>query len=203
LIPLASRGGLSPRAELLARLLLPALALALVARYLPKLRIEHPWTSTLLGVGVCVVWVAPDLLIPGWRAHWIFQNGLTGRLQVSMPGSSLSNPVDLMLRSLRACTVVALAEELFWRGWILRWLIRDDFEKVPLGAWSLHAFLLTAGLFAIEHGPYWDVGLVAGLLYNWWMVRTKSLGDLVLAHGMTNAALAAFVILTRRWEFWM
>jgi hypothetical protein len=43
----------------------------------------------------------------------------------------------------------------------------------------------------------------AGLIYNWWAVRSKSLGDRILAHGVTNAALAVFVILTKRWEYWM
>jgi hypothetical protein len=85
----------------------------------------------------------------------------------------------------------------------MRWLIHDDFEGVPIGAWQLRAFLVTAILFAVEHGPYWEVGLAAGLIYNWWAVRSKSVGDLILAHGVTNAALALFVILTRRWEYWM
>jgi membrane protease YdiL (CAAX protease family) len=53
------------------------------------------------------------------------------------------------------------------------------------------------------HGAYWEVGLLTGLIYNWWAVRTRSLGDLMLVHGVTNAALAAFVIVTHRWEFWM
>jgi CAAX prenyl protease-like protein len=153
---------------------------------------------------VCVfaVWIAPDLLFPGWRSHWLFQNALF-RLTVSMPASSLGNPTDLFLRSVRACTVVALVEELFWRGWFMRWLIREDFEAIPVGAYQARALILTAVLFAMEHGPYWDVGLAAGLLYNWWAVRSRSLGDLVLAHGVTNAALAAFVILARRWQYWM
>jgi hypothetical protein len=46
------------------------------------------------------------------------------------------------------------------------------------------------------------VGLAAGILYNWWMVRTKSLGDLILAHGVTNAVLSAYVVLAGRWEYW-
>jgi hypothetical protein len=170
---------------------------------LPKIRVERPFGSVLLGLAVFVVWVAPDLLVFGWRSHWIFQNPVLGRLVVSMPPESLRDPVDLILRVLRATTVVALVEEIFWRGWLMRWLIHDDFQSVPIGAYQLKAFLLTAIFFAVEHGPYWDVGLAAGLIYNWWAVRSKSLGDLILAHGVTNGALSVFVILTRRWEYWM
>ena len=34
--------------------------------------------------------------------------------------------------------------------------------------------MVTAVLFASEHGSWWDVGLLAGLAYNWWMLRTKT-----------------------------
>ncbi len=203
LIPLCPAVGLSARAELLVRLLLPAAALAWAWRALPPIRVRWPLSSILVGVGVCAVWIAPDALIPGWRGHWLLQNSLMGRLSIAGSRYSLQAPFDLALRTLRACTVVALAEELFWRGWFMRWLIREDFSSLPVGAWQLRAFLLTAVLFALEHGSYWEVGLAAGLLYNWWAVRTRSLGDVVLAHAVTNALLAVFVIATRHWEYWM
>jgi CAAX prenyl protease-like protein len=62
---------------------------------------------------------------------------------------------------------------------------------------------LSAILFASEHGPYWEVGLVAGLAYNFWIVRTKSLGDCILAHAVTNAVLSLFVITSGHWEYWL
>ena len=58
------------------------------------------------------------------------------------------------------------------------------------------------GTHAAEHGPYWEVGLACGMIYNWWMWRTRSLGDLILVHGTTNLALSLFVIATGRWTFW-
>jgi CAAX prenyl protease-like protein len=203
LIPITAAPGLPPRGALVARLVLPTVALILYWRRLPKFRVERPFGSVLLGLAVFVVWVAPDLLVPGWRSHWIFQNPVLGRLSSSMPPESLRNPIDLTIRVLRATTIVPLVEEIFWRGWLMRWLIRDDFQPVPIGTYQLRAFWFTAIFFAMEHGPYWEVGLAAGLIYNWWAVRSKSLGDLILAHGVTNGALSAFVILTRRWEYWM
>jgi hypothetical protein len=47
---------------------------------------------------------------------------------------------------------------------------------------------VTAVLFAAEHGPYWDVELLAGITYNWWMLRTHRLADCIAAHTATNAA---------------
>ena len=84
----------------------------------------------------------------------------------------------------------------------MRWLINSDFSKVPLGAYAPLSFWLTAILFAAEHGPYWDVGLIAGIVYNVWMIRTKSLADCVLAHAVTNALLSAYVMATHNWQYW-
>ena len=108
----------------------------------------------------------------------------------------------LWLRAIRAVIIVPIVEELFWRGWLMRWLISERFETIPLGTWSRSAFWIVALLFASEHGPYWDVGLAAGVIYNWWMVRTRSLGDLMLAHAITNACLSGYVVWAGKWEYW-
>jgi CAAX prenyl protease-like protein len=111
--------------------------------------------------------------------------------------------VVLWSRILRAVALVPIIEELFWRGWLMRWLINPRFESVKLGAYRPFSFLFTAVLFASEHGPYWDVGLITGILYNAWMVRTRSLGDCILAHAVTNACLCGYVVATHRWEYWL
>ena len=73
---------------------------------------------------------------------------------------------------------------------------------MPLGKYAPAAFWVTALLFASEHGPYWDVGLVTGIIYNLWMVKTKRLGDLVLVHAVTNACLSGYVLLFQQWQYW-
>ncbi len=165
-------------------------------------RAPHWLGSVALGLAVCALWVAPDLLVPGWRDSVIFQNGVTGELRTSIPPAELT-PLMLALRTARAALLVPVLEELFWRGWLPRWLQDNRFWRVPLGAYSAFAFWGTALLFAAEHGPFWEVGLLCGVIYNWWMRRTRSLGDLILTHAVTNAALSAYVMLTGRWEFWM
>jgi uncharacterized protein len=108
-----------------------------------------------------------------------------------------------VLRTARAALLVPILEELFWRGWLPRWIQDPRVDRVPLGQYTPLAFWATALLFAAEHGPFWDVGLLTGIIYNWWMRRTKSLGDLVLVHAVTNLALSLYVIATRSWAFWM
>lgn len=159
--------------------------------------------SILLGTTVFLLWIAPDVLWPAWRGHWLFANGLTGKAEGSLPLAGQHDPVVLVLRTIRAVVMVPVVEELFWRGWLPRWLDHmDDFRKVPLGTYSNLAFWVTAVLFASEHGSLWDVGLVAGVLYNAYMKKTASLGDLILAHAVTNACLSAYVIIGGRWQYW-
>jgi uncharacterized protein len=181
-----------------------AATIALTSRRLVAgLRFPNWGMSVVVGIGVCILWVAPDALVPGWRESWIFQNSITGHLKASIAPADLSDPLVLWLRVARAVILVPILEELFWRGWLPRWLQNTRFERVPLGTFTAFAFIMTALLFASEHGPFWEVGLLAGIIYNWWMWRTKSLGDLVLAHAVTNGCLASYVLLTHQWQFWM
>jgi CAAX prenyl protease-like protein len=176
--------------------------LALIARPVLDWRVRNWGGSVLVGVAVFVIWIGPDRIFPGYHAYWLFSNSITGSVAASLPESSRGDAAVLTLRTLRAAVFVPIAEELFWRGWLMRWIISPDFKKVSLGAWSVRAFWIVAVLFAVEHGALWDVGLAAGILYNWWMLRTKSLGDVILAHGITNAVLSAYVIFAGRWEYW-
>ncbi len=97
--------------------------------------------------------------------------------------------------------VVPVVEEFFWRGFLLRWIINADFRKVAIGTFSWPSFLLTTVLFASEHNR-WLVGLVAGVAYNLLLYRTKSLYACIVAHGVTNLALAIYVLTTGEWSFW-
>lgn len=180
-----------------------AAALWFFSRHVIRFKARFLMPSALVGVAVFLVWVAPDALLPRYREYWLLQNSVTGTLHFSIPPELLSNPWVLAFRVIRAIVLVPVVEELFWRGWLMRWLISQDFERVPLGAYAPASFWITAVLFASEHGPYWDVGLLAGIVYNWWCLRTRSLGDCILAHAVTNAALAGYVIATHRWEYWM
>ena len=195
-IPLAN-----PTREIVRDVVLIAAILLLSRDVIPR-SAAHWMGSIALGLAVFLLWIAPDALVPGWREHALFQNGITGRLKTSIPPAELT-PLMLVLRTMRAALIVPIVEELFWRGWLPRWLQDTRFERIPLGTYTTFAFLTTAALFALEHGPFWEVGLVCGLLYNWWMRRTRSLGDLMVTHAVTNLALSLYVIATGRWTLWM
>jgi CAAX prenyl protease-like protein len=185
------------------RVAILAALLFAVSRRVISFRVSQWLGSVAVGVVVFAIWIAPDVLVAGYRQHWLFSNSLLGSVSTAIPEGLELNPVVLVFRTVRAAVLVPIIEELFWRAWLMRWLIRSDFETVPLGTYEPRSFWIVAALFALEHGPYWDVGLVAGVIYNAWMVRSKSLGDLILAHGVTNLLLSLYVMYFRQWQYWM
>ena len=164
----------------------------------------RPAMSVAIGIAVFVIWIGPDLLFGhAYRQHWLFQNPITGAAVASVPAALRTNFWFVAVRAVSCTLLVPVIEELFWRGWVMRWLIDKDFTRVPLGTYSPMAFWAVAVLFASEHGPYWEVGLVTGIIYNWWMIRTRNLADCMLAHAVTNGLLSWYVLQTGQWQYWM
>ena len=184
------------------RVIILAAVLWAFSRNVIDLRCSQTLGTILLGIAVFAIWVAPDILFPAYRHSFLFENSLFGHINTKVPDAVLTSPIVLWSRIIRAVVIVPILEELFWRAWLMRWIISPRFQDVKLGTYGPTAFWVTAALFASEHGSYWDVGLIAGVAYNWWMIRTKSLGDCILAHAVTNACLCWYVVATHHWEYW-
>jgi CAAX prenyl protease-like protein len=117
-----------------------------------------------------------------------------------LPGDALQI-VMTSFRVFGAVLVVPLMEELFWRSFLIRYIVDSDFEKVPLGRFTWVSFLLTVVLFGLEH-HFILAGMMAGIIYNIILYRTRSLAQCVLAHAVTNLAIAVYVLMTGKWYFW-
>jgi CAAX prenyl protease-like protein len=179
---------------------------AILAVSLPALRgaPSRPLLSVAIGIAVFAIWIAPDLISPAWHHSIVFDNAIVGHPAGNTPPASKNDPIFLFFRIAISVIAVPIVEELFWRGWLMRWLIDSHhFETVPLGTYAPAAFWLVALLFASEHGSFWDVGLLAGIVYNWWMIRTRNLWDCILAHAITNGILAIYVIGAGQWQYWL
>jgi CAAX prenyl protease-like protein len=83
----------------------------------------------------------------------------------------------------------------------MRWLASPHFLRVDPASVGGRALILTSLLFALEHSQ-WLAGLIAGLVYGWLYMRTGKLWVPILAHGVTNAALGAYILITRDYRFW-
>jgi exosortase E/protease (VPEID-CTERM system) len=108
----------------------------------------------------------------------------------------------IVCRVLAAVGTVPLAEELAYRGYLMRRLVSRRFETVPFTAARWPALLVSALAFGLMHGALWLPGIAAGLAYGALAMRTGKLGESIAAHGTTNALLAAYVLIFDRWQLW-
>ena len=99
-----------------------------------------------------------------------------------------------------AC-VVPLMEEVFWRGFLLRWLIDDDFQQVEWGRVTPWSFLLVTAGFTAAH-PELLAALVWGAGINWLYRRTKNLWACIVAHSVTNLLLGVYILAGGSWHLW-
>lgn len=112
-------------------------------------------------------------------------------------------PWMLAARFARLVLVVPLVEEIFWRGFLLRYLVREDFTALPFGASSRFSFwAVTAAFTAVHSTSDWPAAFVTGILLNLLAVRTRSLSACVSAHVVANLALGLYICATRQWGFW-
>jgi CAAX prenyl protease-like protein len=108
----------------------------------------------------------------------------------------------LAFRIAGAVVTVPIAEELAFRGYGLRRLVSPDFTAVDFRNASYMALAVSSVLFGVMHGRRWIAGTIAGLLYAIAAQRRRSMGDAVMAHAVTNALLALWVMYTGAWGMW-
>jgi len=154
------------------------------------------WFGLAIGLIVFVVWIAPQQFF-GVAPRSI---GFDPR---AFDKDSILYWATVLLRFLRLVVVVPLVEEIFWRGFLLRYLINEKFTTIPVGAFSWLSFLVVTFAFGFSHlRADWTAALICGALYNLVAWRTHSLASCVVAHAITNLVLGLWIMQTKQWGFW-
>jgi CAAX prenyl protease-like protein len=151
-------------------------------------------TAIFCGLLVLVIWVVPEGYLYQLEQKTVFNPHGLGESQIAFIGL-------ITVRLVGASLVVPVMEELFWRSFVMRYLIEPDFRSVPMGAFTWLSFLGVAILFGLEHNRI-VVGIIAGLLYGLLLVYQKKLKGVIVAHGVTNLGLGIYVLVTGNWAFW-
>lgn len=107
----------------------------------------------------------------------------------------------LAVRLLGLIVVVPLFEELFWRSFLMRWVVDQEFWKVPVGHVTAVSAVVTSALFAAAH-PEWLPALLTGLAWAGLLAWSRSLLACVISHVVANLALGLYVLQTGAWELW-
>lgn len=179
--------------------ILVALLLLLFLRQYDELRwadfknYAHTAGSLLLGVLVFFLWINMD---------WPFATfGESKGFNPTLIDDPAVRHSLIFFRLFGAALVVPLMEELFWRSFLLRYIIDVNFMAVRIGTYSLASFAIGSVLFGLEHNLVL-AGIMAGVAYSLLLYWTKSISQCVLAHAVTNLVLGIYVLQSGQWQFW-
>ncbi|WP_281412904.1 CAAX prenyl protease-related protein [Geobacter grbiciae] len=150
-------------------------------------------SAILAGIIVFVLWIQMDWLLP-------FQKPAQG-YNPDLISDHIHRTVLIAFRVAGASIVVPIMEEIFWRSYIARLVINQDFESVPVGTFTWASFIATVLLFGLEH-QFIIAGCMAGVIYHALLCRTKSLSACIVTHSLTNLLLGIYVVKTKAWPFW-
>jgi exosortase E/protease (VPEID-CTERM system) len=150
-------------------------------------------SAFVIGGAVFALWIGLD------RFAGVTGSAMPGALKQAATGVQLT---WIALRVIGAVVTVPIAEELAFRGFLLRRVASSEFESVDLRRFSWIPFLVSSLAFGMLHGDRYIAGAIAGMFYAWAVMRRGRIGDAVVAHAFTNALIAIWVLSTGHWELW-
>ena len=154
---------------------------------------DWSWQAVAIGIVVFGLWIA---LEPASKDSIRYvPAGL-----VNMPVWAAA--IWIIFRTIGSVVIVPVAEELAFRGYLIRKLIARDFEKVPLNKFTWLSFTVSSVIFGLLHDN-WVAGIISGMLFAVAMYRRGQLGDAIVAHATANALLATYVLVNANWTFWL
>ncbi len=172
---------------------------ALIIGFWPVYRLSFPKRTVftlLIAILVLFIWISPQML---FRQPPRF-TGFDPTIFKDRPALYWT---DVTARFIRLAVVVPCMEEVFWRGFLLRYLVREDFESVPPNTFTWFSFGVVSAGFSLEHTrPDWPAALLTGALFNLVYYRTRSLSSCILAHAVANFLLGIYIMRTGQWGFW-
>jgi exosortase E/protease (VPEID-CTERM system) len=174
------------------RLVAGLCALLFYRRRLMVLDWRWSWRGPAVGLAVFVLWLA--------GAYFLTQPGTMLQPLAAMPPAMRG--IWILSRVAASVIVVPIAEELAYRGYLMRRMTGEDFESVPFQSVRWPALSATAIVFGLAHGAMWLPGIAAGLAYGLILVRRGRIGEAVAAHATTNALIAVSVLGWNQWQLW-
>jgi exosortase E/protease (VPEID-CTERM system) len=172
------------------RVVAAATALWYFRRSYRDLNWRFGWVGLAAGAVVFAIWIALSPHTSSAAPSALVHASSAGRISW------------LTLRVIGAVAMVPIAEELAFRGFLLRRLASVDFESVGWRTFSWLPFLISSLAFGILHGNHWIAGTIAGGIFALAQLRTGRIGEAIAAHSVANALLAAWVLATGSWELW-
>lgn len=192
-------------------------AAALLVRYWRLYRFDWSWKWSVAGVVCGAVgigfWVLPTTLydalgMTGKPTGWLGWLGVAARREGFDPGifdHPLAYWASLLMRFFRAAVVVALVEEIFWRGFLMRFVCdwEGDYWRQPFGRADWRSYGIVTLVFMLAHAPVDYAGaLVYGSLTYGLCVWSKNLGACVVMHATANLLMGCYAMAYGKHGLW-
>lgn len=108
----------------------------------------------------------------------------------------------LVVRGIGLILLVPLAEELFLRGFLLRYIGEQDWHQRPFGETTVWTWFVAAA-YGIASHPAEPLAAVCWFTLITWLARkTKSFAACVIAHAIANLCLFVYVLTFGDWSLW-
>ena len=109
----------------------------------------------------------------------------------------------LVVRFYGLAVVTPVAEEMFLRGFLIRYVEDPDrWSTQPIGRVGWGALMAGTVFPMMTHPGELFAALVWFSLVSWLMIRTRNIWDCIAAHMITNLLLGLYVMATGHWQFW-
>jgi len=109
--------------------------------------------------------------------------------------------VFLAIRFMGLALIVPVIEEFFLRGFLMRYVVHENWWQVPFGTVNRTAMIVGTAIPILMHLPSeYMASLVWFSMVTWLMVRTRSIGNCVAAHAITNFLLGVYVVVFDEWQ---
>lgn len=154
------------------------------------------WNARACGLGVLFGVVGIGLWLVPYFAGWVPNEGGGFEPERVLGEGTAATYAEYAMRFARAAVVVPLAEELFWRGFLMRWCVNRDFpQDVPIGTHSWLAYVVTTAAFMLIHNPVDYAGAFCyGSLTYLLVVKTRRITPAITMHAVANAIMGACAI---------
>lgn len=191
--------------------------LAFLLHYRRDYSFRMSWRWSLAAVGFGAAGIALWLLPTALYDHWALTGKTTGILQLlgvaprhdGFDPGIFHHPLAwwtvVGFRFLRAVVVVALVEEIFWRGFLMRFVCdwEGDYWSQPFGRATWQSYLIVTGLFMAVHAPVdYAAAFVYGSLTYLLCVWSKSLGACVVMHATANLLMGLYIMAYGKYGLW-
>jgi CAAX prenyl protease-like protein len=193
-----------------AKIALTIAAMAFVWPGYRQFRFRVSPLAIAVGVVGVVLWVW--LCHQGWERKLLEPIGLAKFL--GLGDRPAYNPLEqlkespawayafLVIRFVGLALVVPVIEEFFLRGFMMRYVIAQDWWKWPFGQLTPMAAAIGTLFPMLMHPGELFAAAVWFSLVTALMVYTKNIWDCVAAHAVTNLLLGIYVVKYAQWQLW-